>query len=122
VARTRDALDETRDIIVTAVPGTDVLVLTADVRDMESVRAAVQSALRHFGKLDILIANAGAITAFTPCEDHSQTGPSFLCLTGNSLFVFILAKLWTRKILMRGGTPLRSTSVGSLTLSGIHSL
>jgi NAD(P)-dependent dehydrogenase (short-subunit alcohol dehydrogenase family) len=66
VARTGDALDETRGIIVAAVPGADVLVLSADVRDVESVRAAVQNVLRYFGKLDILIANAGAITLFTP--------------------------------------------------------
>ena len=69
VARTREALDETRDLIVAAVPSVDVLVLTADVRDVESVRSAVQDVLQHFGKLDILIANAGAITSFTPRED-----------------------------------------------------
>ena len=73
VARSGGALDETRDIIVAAVPGVDVLVLNADVRDVESVRTAVESVLRHFGKLDILIANAGAITSFTPREDRSQT-------------------------------------------------
>ncbi|KAH9989510.1 hypothetical protein BJV77DRAFT_681007 [Russula vinacea] len=66
VARTEDALDETRDIIVAAVPGADVLVIVADVRDVESVRGAVEGVLRHYGKLDILIANAGAITLFTP--------------------------------------------------------
>jgi NAD(P)-dependent dehydrogenase (short-subunit alcohol dehydrogenase family) len=66
VARTREALDETRDLIVAAVPGADVLVLTADVRGVEGVWSAVQGVLRHFGKLDILIANAGATTLFTP--------------------------------------------------------
>ncbi|KAN0111895.1 hypothetical protein V8E52_008101 [Russula decolorans] len=66
VARSREALDETRDLIVAAVPGADVLVLTADVCDVEGVRSAVQDVLQHFGKLDILIANAGAITSFTP--------------------------------------------------------
>jgi len=66
LARTVGALDETRDIIVAAVPGADVLVLTADVCDIESVRAAVERVIRHFGKLNILIANAGAISLFTP--------------------------------------------------------
>ena len=70
LARSKDTLDETKEIIIAAVPGADVLVLTADVRDMESVRAAVESALRRFGKLDILIANAGAITSFTPRKNH----------------------------------------------------
>ena len=69
VARSREALDETRDLIVAAVPGADVLVLTADVCDVEGVRSAVRDVLQHFGKLDILIANAGAITSFTPREE-----------------------------------------------------
>ncbi|KAF8469860.1 NAD-P-binding protein [Russula ochroleuca] len=66
LARSGDALEETRDLIVADVPGADVLVLAADVCDVEAVRGAVQSVLRRFGKLDILIANAGAVTAFTP--------------------------------------------------------
>ena len=66
VARTGDALNETKDIIIAAVQGADVFVLTADVRDIESVRNAVDGVLHYFGKLDILIANAGAITSFTP--------------------------------------------------------
>jgi NAD(P)-dependent dehydrogenase (short-subunit alcohol dehydrogenase family) len=68
VARTGDALNETKDIIIAAVPSADVFVLTADVRDIENVRSAVDGVLGHFGKLDILIANAGAITSFTPGE------------------------------------------------------
>jgi NAD(P)-dependent dehydrogenase (short-subunit alcohol dehydrogenase family) len=75
VARSADALAETRDAIAAAAAAAhggreaavaDVLVLTADVRDVESARDAVRSVLRQFGKLDILIANAGAITSFTP--------------------------------------------------------
>lgn len=72
VARTGDALNETKDIIIAAVPGADVFVLTADVRDIESVRRAVDGVLDHFGKLDILIANAGAITSFTPGFDKKD--------------------------------------------------
>ena len=73
VARTTDALAETRDMIaaVTTAQGgreADVLVLVADVRDIESARDAVRSVLKRFGKLDILIANAGAITSFTPSK------------------------------------------------------
>jgi NAD(P)-dependent dehydrogenase (short-subunit alcohol dehydrogenase family) len=89
VARTVDALDETRDMIVAAVPDADVLVLAADVRDVESVRAAVQGVLRHFGKLDILISNAGAITSFIPRKDRPFT--SFVCLGTYSFFSFHLS-------------------------------
>jgi NAD(P)-dependent dehydrogenase (short-subunit alcohol dehydrogenase family) len=94
VARTREALDETRDLIVTAVPNADVLVLTADVCDVEGVRSAVQDVLQHFGKLDILIANAGAITSFTPREDPLPFPPrvhplfsSFACIWTDSSFL-----------------------------------
>ena len=69
MARTAHALDETRDLIIAAVPGADVLVLVADVRDVESVRGAVESVIQRFGKLDILIANAGAISVLTPSKD-----------------------------------------------------
>ena len=94
VARSREALDETRDLIVAAVPDADVLVLTADVRDVEGVRSAVQDVLQHFGKLDILIANAGVITSFTPCEDPLPILPrlpplpfsSFVCIGTDSSF------------------------------------
>jgi len=86
VARTREALDATRHIIVAAVPAADVLVLTADVRNVESVRGAVQDALRHFGKLDILIANAGAITSFTPREVPFPF-VSFACLGTHSSLI-----------------------------------
>jgi NAD(P)-dependent dehydrogenase (short-subunit alcohol dehydrogenase family) len=76
VARTAHALDETKDLIIAAVPSADVLVLVADVRDVESVRGAVESVIQRFGKLDILIANAGAISVFTPSKDRTQTAPS----------------------------------------------
>ncbi len=76
VARTGDGLIETKEIIVAAVPGADVLICTADVRDVESVRNAVDGVLGHFGKLDILIANAGAITLFTPGEYRPPDYPS----------------------------------------------
>jgi NAD(P)-dependent dehydrogenase (short-subunit alcohol dehydrogenase family) len=92
VARTEDALGETRDIIVDAVPGADVLVLVADVRDVESVRGAVESVLRHFGKLDILIANAGAITSFTPREDRPLILCSFCLLRDLLAFIQVLNK------------------------------
>ena len=87
VARTGGALNETKDIIVAAVPDANVLVLTADVRDIESVRSAVGGVLRRFGKLDILIANAGAITSFTPGKFRCYflPIPSYLC---NFLFFY----------------------------------
>jgi NAD(P)-dependent dehydrogenase (short-subunit alcohol dehydrogenase family) len=61
-ARAEDGLFETKRAIVDAVPGAEVLVLVADVRDAQSVERAVQMLLARFGKLDIVVANAGAIS------------------------------------------------------------
>jgi 3-oxoacyl-ACP reductase-like protein len=65
-ARAEDALEETKRAILAAVPSAQVLVHTADVRDVQSVERVVQVVLARFEKLDILIANAGAISEFGP--------------------------------------------------------
>jgi NADP-dependent 3-hydroxy acid dehydrogenase YdfG len=62
VARSEDALGETKTAILQAVPSAEVLVLVVDVRDTENAERAVQAVLARFGRLDILVANAGAIS------------------------------------------------------------
>ena len=62
VARSEDALGETKTVILEAVPSAEVLVIVADVRETQSAERAVQALLARFGRLDILVANAGAIS------------------------------------------------------------
>ena len=60
---TRDELDETVALIEAA--GSKMLGSVADVRDFRAVRDAMDSGVEHFGRLDIVCANAGiAPTAF----------------------------------------------------------
>jgi NAD(P)-dependent dehydrogenase (short-subunit alcohol dehydrogenase family) len=81
--RTESQLREVADEI-----GDNALVMTGDVRDPDSVRALTEHTVEHFGKLDVLVNNAG-ITAVRPTEDlpleewqriidTNLTGP-FLC-------------------------------------------
>lgn len=56
-ARRADRLEETRARV--AARGGEALVLAGDVRDEGSVRAAVDQAAAHFGRLDVAVANAG---------------------------------------------------------------
>jgi 3-oxoacyl-[acyl-carrier protein] reductase len=56
-ARGKDALEATRDDI--AALGAEVLALPADVSAPEAPEALVAAALKRFGQLDILVANAG---------------------------------------------------------------
>ena len=70
VARSEESLGETKSAIVAAVPNAELLLLSADVRDVQSTEKAVQAVLARFGKLDILICNAGAIAPITQSKRH----------------------------------------------------
>ena len=59
----RDELDQTISLVEAA--GAKMLGSVADVRDFHAVKAAVDAGVSHFGRLDIVCANAGiAPTAF----------------------------------------------------------
>ncbi|MFB1298475.1 mycofactocin-coupled SDR family oxidoreductase [Mycobacterium sp. pW049] len=60
---TRDELDETIKLVESA--GGKMLGSVADVRDFKALKAALDTGVEHFGRLDIVCANAGiAPTAF----------------------------------------------------------
>ncbi|MBB3082518.1 mycofactocin-coupled SDR family oxidoreductase [Geodermatophilus sabuli] len=48
-----------------------VFATTADVRDPDALTAALSEGVAQFGRLDIVVANAG-ITSFGPCEQLSE--------------------------------------------------
>ncbi|KAI0301907.1 NAD-P-binding protein [Multifurca ochricompacta] len=62
--RFQETLDKTAAAIRAAAPEAQVLSIPVDVRDSKAVEAVVQATLRRFGKLDILIANAGVLSNF----------------------------------------------------------
>ncbi|KAI0259161.1 NAD-P-binding protein, partial [Gloeopeniophorella convolvens] len=64
VSRKQGTLDETKAAILKEVPDAEVLTFTADVKDPTRAEEAVKAATDRFGKLDVLIANAGASTSF----------------------------------------------------------
>lgn len=63
----QDAADELRKT------GTDVLGLTCDVRDPESVQGMVDAAKKQFGKIDVLLNNAAG-NFISPTENLSANG------------------------------------------------
>ncbi len=67
LARRQELIDEVaRDIRDTY--GVDALAIKCDITDTENVEKAIDEALSHFGKIDILINNAGT-GAVAPAED-----------------------------------------------------
>ena len=64
VARKQEALDASRDAILRERPSAQVLTFPADVRDVEKAAEAVAATVAHFGRLDVLVANAAILRLF----------------------------------------------------------
>ncbi|KAH9173308.1 hypothetical protein EDB89DRAFT_2228772 [Lactarius sanguifluus] len=62
--RSQQTLDKTAAAIHAAVSGAQVLVVPVDVGDPKATEVAVQATLERFGRLDVLIPNAGALSNF----------------------------------------------------------
>ena len=59
VARSQATLDASKDAILRDRPSAQVLTFSADVRDVTKAEEAVAATVAKFGRLDILVANAG---------------------------------------------------------------
>jgi len=68
VARTSGEVEETARLV--RERGRDSLALTCDVRNAAEVQAVVDAALERFGKIDVLVNNAG-YAHFEPLKDTS---------------------------------------------------
>jgi citronellol/citronellal dehydrogenase len=69
--RRPEPLEETRAELEAA--GTDAIAVPADVREPEQVEALVEAALERFGRIDVLVNNAGGQFVATP-ENISAKG------------------------------------------------
>ncbi len=57
---------------ITAAGAPEVLVSACDVSQEEQVKATVQSTLQKFGRLDVVVNNAG-LMIFKPLEEHEES-------------------------------------------------
>ena len=76
VARTQAALDVSRDAILREHPSAQVLTFPTDVRDVKKAEEVVAATVAHFGRLDILVANAATIRPW----DKRELGPPHISL------------------------------------------
>lgn len=86
----RSAREAEATVAEIAAQGGQALALRADVTDEDQVRLAVATAVRTYGGLDILMANAGGPTESCPTEDlSSQDWDAGLNLNCKSVFLCV---------------------------------
>jgi NADP-dependent 3-hydroxy acid dehydrogenase YdfG len=59
LSRSQSVLDKTKESILSQVPKTQIITFAADVCDSQAIKKAIDETAKHFGKIDIIVANAG---------------------------------------------------------------
>ncbi|MBB5159226.1 mycofactocin-coupled SDR family oxidoreductase [Saccharopolyspora phatthalungensis] len=105
-------LDKTRAEV--AATGRHMVAMHADVRDYAQVKAVVDRGLAEFGRLDVVVANAGIVTDTGPFWELSLRGWNDIIAT-NLTGVFHTAKAATPAIIAggRGGALVLVASAGA---------
>lgn len=67
LSRTDDEIEATRDEIIAA--GGEAMAVAADIADPDGMRAAVDSIISRWGRLDIVVANAGINGVWAPIDE-----------------------------------------------------
>src|SRR5215468_4050791 len=81
----REALEEaSRELNAS---GTKAVAIAADVRDSDAIRDAVATAVREFGRLDILFANAGVGSTVTITEASDDDWDRVMGINGKGVFI-----------------------------------
>ena len=111
----RDELDETIALVENA--GAKMLGTVADVRDFYAVQAAVDAGVAHFGRLDIVCANAGiAPTAFREVSIEEDLDMWSAAIDVNLIGSFHTAKATIPHLIAgeRGGAIVFTSSTAGL--------
>jgi NAD(P)-dependent dehydrogenase (short-subunit alcohol dehydrogenase family) len=113
VARTQASLDTCKDAILRERPSAQVLTFPADVRDVKKAEEVAAATVARFGRLDILVANAGILRPM----DKRALGPPTRIITALVADLCRIRKRPPRRIRADGGMFLRSIFVDPTTSS-----
>ena len=107
-------LERSRTEILAAVEGAEILTVTADVSQEDQMRAFVEQAVGHFGRIDGLYNNAGIEGQQNPVEDY--TGEDYdQVLSINQKGVFFGMKYALAHMKAQGsGAIVNAASVGGI--------
>ncbi|WP_019629921.1 SDR family oxidoreductase [Actinomadura atramentaria] len=113
-SRKQDALDAVAAEIRAAHPGARVLPKAAHVGDAEQAAACVDAAVAEFGRLDVLVNNAGTNPYYGPMVDIDAARAAKTVEVNQFAIVQWTQLAWTRSMRERGGAIVNMASVGGL--------
>jgi NAD(P)-dependent dehydrogenase (short-subunit alcohol dehydrogenase family) len=113
-ARRVEKLNETADLVRSA--GRNALTVTTDVTDPQQCQAMVDAAVREFGRVDVLVNNAGA-GSFVPAT--RETPRQFRSIVDVNLNGTYWAAQACGRIMQPGSSIVNIASVVGLTTAGL---
>ena len=110
-ARRQDAADAAAEQV-----GDNAVGFAAHAADLEQARACIEFTLQRFGRIDILINNAGTNPAFGPMVDLDH--PRFVKTMDTNLWAPIMwtGLAWHAWMAAHGGTVVNTASVGGFVV------
>ncbi len=113
-ARRADRLEETAALVRAA--GREALPVATDVRDPEQCRAAVAAAMERFGRLDVLVNNAGIGTAVPATRETPKQFNDVVDINLNGTYWFAQA---AGNVMLPGSSIINISSILGITTAGL---
>jgi NAD(P)-dependent dehydrogenase (short-subunit alcohol dehydrogenase family) len=108
-ARSEEAMQETLDLIKKA--GGTAIGISADVSDQLQVKRLVAQAVKKFGKLDIMVNNAGIVDTASITEMTAETWNKMITVDLTGVFYGIQE---AAKAMKKGGAIINTSSIAAL--------
>ncbi|WP_018653137.1 SDR family oxidoreductase [Actinomadura flavalba] len=113
-SRKQDALDAVAAEIRAACPDVGVLARAAHVGDADQAAACVDAAVAEFGRLDVLVNNAGTSPYFGPLADIDAAAAAKTVQVNQYAVVEWTQLAWHRSMREHGGAVINIASVGGM--------
>lgn len=113
-SRRQEALDEVAARVRAAHPGVGVLAKAAHVGDEDQARACVEAAVAEFGRIDVLVNNAGTSPHYGPMVDISASQAAKTVEVNQFAVVLWTQLAWNASMRENGGSIINIASVGGL--------
>jgi NAD(P)-dependent dehydrogenase (short-subunit alcohol dehydrogenase family) len=113
-SRKQDALDEVAAEIGAAHPDVGVLAMAAHAAEVDQAQACVDASIARFGRVDVLVNNAGTNPYFGPLVDIDEVRAAKTVRLNQYAPVMWARLVWKASMAEHGGAIVNVASVGGL--------